>query len=1164
MVYSYVYLPLKFDQKMKLTTFLLIVSLFQIQANELYSQKTKISLNLENVSLEKVLIEIESLTEFKILYDDNEVDYNKIVSIKSDKVRVSKILKKLFVGTNVVFNVVDKQIVLKLKPHKETLKPLVVNKESIIQQKEMSGAVTDASGVPLPGASVMVLGTARGTSTDFDGKFKIKTTEGDILVFSYVGYLDVKVTVKNQATINVTMQEDIESLDDVVVVSFGKQKKSSIISSITTIKPSELKIPSSNLTTALAGRVAGLIAYQRSGEPGRDNAEFFVRGVTTFGYGRNPLILIDGIELNANDLRSLHPDDIKEFSIMKDASATALYGARGANGVIFVTTKEGVVGPVKISARYETSISSSTKNIELADPITYMRLHNEAVRTRNPLGVLPYSLGKVANTERAYNSGIDNILYPTTDWQDEMFSNNAINQRFNFSLNGGGKIARYYVSLAATQDNGILKVPKISNFNSNIDYRQYTIRSNININLSEKTELKVSFNANLSEYTGPRSGGTDVFNMVMRTNPVLFKPFYEKDEDHRYTQHVLFGGIKSGASAFVLNPYAQVASGYREDNNTKVIARIELNHDFSNVTDGLRYKFILNGTKESEFSVERFYNPFYYSPFYNKVTKETILTRLNPLTGTEYLNYSEGGKKISSSTYIENNLSYHKEINEKHDVSGLLVFTMNNRQFSNTGSLQKSLPYRNMGLAGRFTYGYDDKYFAEFDFGYNGSERFAKNERWGFFPSVAAGWMVSNEKFFEKFTDVVSKLKFKGSYGIAGNDQIGDENDRFFYLSEVNIGDPAQSYRTGYNLTSNANRLNGVTISRYGNDQITWETAKKMNLGLELGLFNKLDLEVDIFKEVRSNILANRNLPSFVGLQTSVQGNIGEVEGKGLDASLTYNTTIGKDAWLQARGNFTYATNKVNKYHNQPDYSETPWLSREGRSIHQQWGYVAEKLFLDEQQVANSPLQTLGEYGAGDLKYRDINGDDKISGLDQVPIGNPTVPEIIYGFGFSVGYKGFDLSTFFQGAANSSFWVDTAPRIEGGKLIPGVSPFTSFGGGSNNQLLKAFADDHWSENNRDSYALWPRLSPNIIKNNTTKNTWFMQDGSFLRMKSAEIGFTIPSKTTSRLNIDKIRLYASATNLFVISKFKLWDPELAGNGLGYPVQRVINFGVNVSL
>ena len=1002
----------------------------------------------------------------------------------------------------------------------------------------VTGKISGA-GDPLIGVNIIEKGTTNGTTSDFDGNFSITVTDKNaVLVISYVGFVTKEININGKSTFDVILEEDSSKLDEVVVVSFGTQKKNSIVSSITTVKPSELKIPSSNLTTALAGRVAGLISYQRGGEPGRDNAEFFIRGITSFGNGSsNPLILIDGIELTVSDLRRLNPDDIAQFSILKDAPATALYGARGANGVILVTTKEGVEGPPKVSVRIESSFSSPTRDIEFADPITYMKLENEAIRTRDPLGILRYSQEKIENTI----AGINPILYPTTDWHKELFKDYSNNNRANMSISGGGSVVRYYVSLAASQDNGTLKVPKISNFNNNVKFEQYNLRSNVNAILTGSTDLKLSFNASYDDYTGPPRGGSSVYRQAVRSNPVLFRPFYEKNEETKHSKHILFGNYREEN---LLNPYANLVRGYQEGIKYKIISRLELLQDLDLITEGLDFKFVINSTNSSGYRADRSYVPFFYSPRINPETKKITLTNLNPETGREFLSYRERRDEVVSTTYLEARLVYDSgELIKNNSIGGLLVFTTNNRK-ATAGSLEQSLSHRNIGISGRFTYGFKETYFAELNFGYNGSERFAKQERFGFFPSVGASWIVSNQKFFEKAKGIINKLKFRASYGLIGNDRIGRSSDRFFYLSRVDLNSDDKRYITGEDFDRSHR---GVTISRYANDKITWETGEKTNLGIEVGLFNIFNLEVDFFRENRSNILFDRIIPSTVGLQASLKSNSGEARSQGIDGSISYNNSFNNGMWLEIKGNYTFARSEVTKVE-EPNYSATPWLSRIGQPINQRWGFVAERLFVDENEVQNSPRQ-IGEYSGGDIKYRDINGDGKITNLDLVPIGNPTRPEIVYGIGFSAGYKGFDISCFLQGAANSSFWINPY----------NVTPFSG-----ETQLLKAWSDDYWSETNRNVYAKWPRLSTYVVRNNSERSTWFMQDGSFLRMKSAEIGYSLSDAIVDKLKINKARFYVSGTNLFVISKFKLWDPELSGNGLEYPNQRVFNIGINISL
>lgn len=1023
---------------------------------------------------------------------------------------------------------------------------------SITQQKSkktVTGVIKDDQGETLPGANVLVKGTTRGVTTDIDGTFSIDVSENDILVFSYLGMESQSIPVKGKTTFNILLKTKTDELDEVTVVAFAKQKKESVISSISTVKPSELKVPSSNLTTALGGRIAGIISYQRSGEPGKDNAEFFVRGVTTFGYKANPLILIDNVELTSEDLARLQPDDIASFSIMKDANATALYGARGANGVILVTTKEGKEGKAQLNIRFENSFSMPTRKVDVVDPVTYMKLHNEAVQTRNPQSPRPYSDSKIEATARGENP----YMYPAINWYDELFKDYTSNQRLNLNLSGGGKVARYYVAGTFNNDNGVLKMDKKNNFNNNINLKRIQLRSNTNITVTKTTDLSVKFSGTFEDYTGPIDSGDNLYKKVMATNPVLFPKFYLPNDEFAGTQHILFGNYGAGN---YINPYADMVKGYKNYSTMVLIAQIELKQKLDFITEGLGARLLASTTRDSYFDVMRYYNPFYYSmSFYDKETGRYGLSNLNKDSGTEYLNYSEGAKNINTAIYVEGAVDYNRTFAEKHAVSGLLVFTLRDALHANTGDLQKSLAYRNVGLSGRFTYAYDNRYFGEFNFGYNGSERFAKKERFGFYPSAGLGWFISNEEFWNPESPV-SKLKVKGTFGLVGNDAIGDENDRFFYLSKVNLDDGnKQNISFGQDFTY---RPSGISISRYANELITWETSKKLNLGVELGLLKEIEIQVDYFHEKRTNILMDRqSIPSTMGLQAPLRANVGEASSGGFETSLDVNHSFNKDLWITGRANFTYAKSRYDVFE-EPDYGY-PWLSWVGLPINQQTGLIAERLFIDEADIANSPTQSFGTVMPGDIKYKDINDDGIINGEDIVPIGYPTSPNIMYGFGASMGYKGFDFSFFFQGSAQSSFFIDlnaTSPFIKNNDEMLG-------GKDNNNAMLKVWADDYWSENNRNSYAKWPRLSAERVDNNMQKSSWFLHDGSYIRLKSVELGYTVPATFARKAGLQTFRLYVSGLNLLTFSKFKLWDPEMGGNGLGYPIQRVFNVGLNVN-
>jgi TonB-linked SusC/RagA family outer membrane protein len=1005
--------------------------------------------------------------------------------------------------------------------------------------------VSSESNEALPGVSVMVKGTTNGTTTDDQGRYTLDAKTGDTLSFEYIGFIAKKVKLGNQRTINISLQPETSQLSEVVVTAFGThQKKSDMVGSVTSISAKDLgKNPSSNLTNALAGRAAGVVAFQRSGEPGEDNSDFFIRGVTTFGYKTSPLILIDGIELTPTDLARIQPDDIASFTILKDATSTAVYGARGANGVILVTTKQGSVGKAKLALRIENSVTAPTRNVELADPVTYMKMDNEAVKTRDPLGILLYSEEKIANTK----AGSNPIVYPANDWRNLMFKDHATTRRVNLNLSGGGAVARYFVSGSYDKDNGLLKVDHRNNFNSNIDLNSYTLRTNVSINVTKTTELIARLSGNFDDYTGPIYGGAEMYNRVVHANPVLFPAYYPSDADHQFVKHIMFGNYvgSNGIDAGYINPYADMTKGYKNYSKSLMMAQLELKQDLSAFTKGLSFRTMMNTYRKSYFDVSRFYNPFYYQMnSYDKLADSYSIYNINETTATEYLGYDEGQKLINTSFYLESMLNYSRDF-KKHGLSAMLVYQMNESINANAGDLQLSLPSKNLGLSGRTTYNYDKRYYAEIDFGYNGSERFDENHRFGFFPSFGTAWTISNEKFFKPLKKVVSNLRLRATYGLIGNDAIGSPEDRFFYLSNVNMNDPAKRAVFGDN-SGPSYTLNGISISRYSNRDITWEKATKKNVAIELGLFNKLNITAEFYSEMRDHILMSRAaIPLTMGLSATTSANVGEASGKGVDISMDYKKSF-PGGWFTAMGNFTYATSQYRVYE-EPQYNES-YRYHVGHSIYQTYGYIAEKLFVDDAEAANSPRQNFGVYGGGDIKYLDVNRDGQITEADKVPIGNPTLPEIVYGFGFSMGYKSFDVSAFFQGLGNESFWINPVA----------TSPFQN-----STQVLKAYADSYWSEDHRDVNALWPRLSPTINSNNTQTSTWFMRDGSFLKLKQVEIGYTVPEKIQKKIHTSNLRIYLNASNLLTFSRFHLWDVEMGGNGLGYPLQKVINMGININ-
>ncbi|MCW9705969.1 TonB-dependent receptor [Fodinibius salsisoli] len=1100
-----------------------------------------ISLHLNEVSVLEGIKKIASKADLKLSYNTQLTSLDKKVTLEMEDGTIEDALWKVLRGTNLRFAVsANGQLVL-------------INRQSKLQvsvtQEQVAGTVTDSqSGETLPAVNVSVKGTTTGISTDSEGRFELTVPSlQDTLMFSFVGYQTKEEPINGRTKVNVALEPKVVEGDEVVVTAFGEEeRREDVVGAVTSVSANELaEVPTSNLTTTLAGRASGIISYQRSGEPGQDNAQFFVRGVTSFGYKKDPLILIDGIESSSTDLARLQPDNIENFSILKDATSTAVYGSRAANGVILVRTKEGRPGSTQVDFRLENSISMPTEEIQFADPVQYMRLNNEAVATRDPLGVRPYSLRKIDKTE----AGANPYLYPATNWKDDLFKDHTMNQRLHLDISGGGDVANYYVAGAVNQDNGVLKVDPINNYNSNIDLKSYSLRTNVDVKLSENTQLDTKLSGSFDDYTGPLKSGTEIYEMVARSNPVRFPAVYPKTENTQYVNHILYGNYEAEGGGFMTNPYAEMVKGYRNYSRTNLNAQFGIKHNFSfikNLTLDARV-FV---SRYSYFEIQRSTTPYWYeaSPALGGSRQSFNLNLLNEDEGNPSLRYNPESKQVSSDFKLQSKLRYSNTLAEKHSIGGLLVFRMRNELEGSPTDLQTSLPQRNLGISGSATYNYDSRYYATFNFGYNGSERFDKSHRFGFFPSLGLSWNISNENFWEPLSKAITNLKIRATYGLVGNDAIGNPSDRFLYLSNVNIRDNSQGYTFGRERNES---LPGVSISRYGNSAITWEEGTKIDVGIRLGLFDQFELEADYFEENRNNILMSReSIPTSMGLSATPQANIGAAKSHGFDASLNYSKFLSRDFYVKLRGNFTYATNKYTKYE-ENDYSDTPWKSRIGNPIDQVYGYIAERLFVDDNEAANSPEQSFGEYGGGDIKYRDVNGDGRITKLDQVPLGYPTTPEIVYGFGFSLGYKSFDLSAFFQGSARSSFWINAS----------GTAPFV---GG--NQLLKAYADDHWSREDQDVYALWPRLSANNSagnENNFQRSTWFMRDGSFLRLKQLELGYNLPLELTESLSMRNLRVYLTGSNLLTFSKFKLWDPEMAGNGLGYPVQRVFSAGIKAS-
>ncbi len=1008
--------------------------------------------------------------------------------------------------------------------------------------KTITGFVYDETGDGIPGSTITIKGSSRGVVTDLDGSFKIDVSPTDVLEVSFLGYDTYSATVGDKTEFVIPLKPKANELDEVTVVAFGRQKKSSVVGSIETIRASDLRVPASNLTSAFAGKIPGMISYQTTGEPGADNAQFFVRGVTTFGYKNEPLILIDGFEASSDDLARTQPDDIESFSILKDAVATALYGARGANGIIMVNTKPGHEGKVKLNVRVETNVSQPTAMPQMLGAEEYMRMYNEAYSSRDAGMGAYYSEQKIQSTINGENP----MVYPNVDWYGTLFNKQTYNTKVNLNISGGGQVATYYVSGGYDKESGLLKVDKRNNFNSNIDIDRFHLRSNVIFKLTKSTTLDTRIQGRFDRFSGPYNSASNIFKNVMDANPVDFPAVYEPDNANQYTKNALFGNAFKSGNDLKTNPYAQMVLGYEDRNESTISAQATLQQDLDFITENLKFQLKGSINTWSLYSSKRNYVPFYYAiSAYNQVDETYTLSNLNT-DGRASLSDVYPGRDASSHYYFEGRLNWDRKFGD-HSVGLMTVGIMEENLLTggNSLSIYETLPERNMGNSGRLTYDYDNRYFLEFAYGFNGSEKFTGQKQFGFFPSFGTGWLASNESFWDPMKDIISTLKLKFTYGKVGNDAIAERKDRFWFLSDIAVGSGG-SYRWGQTFMT---QYGGYLTKRYANPDITWEVSTKYNLGLELGFLKDeaLKFQIDVYRDTRDKIYRKReNLGSTLGLEAEISGNVGKAQSQGIDASLDYKQFFGTDLWVTGRANLTYAVNEYLRL-DEKNYADE-YLKHIGQNINQGYGLIAERLFVDQAEIDNSPEQTFGPYLAGDIKYKDVNNDGVINDNDIVPIGYPTVPEMQYGFGLSAGYKDFDLSFFFQGNARVSLFIDATTT--------GIAPFID-----RRNAMSIIGEDHWSPTNQDPYAFWPRLAVGPQENNQQASSWWARDASFMRLKSAEFGYTF--KGLKKVGLEAGRVYLSTENLFVISAFKLWDPEMGNNGLVYPLNRRFNIGLQLS-
>ena len=1107
-----------------------------------YSQFKTLSVSMSNSTLREVLKTIEKSSQFVFFYLDDAVNLERKVSIDSKNKNIEEILSELFEGTSCTYRISDRQIFISGKAPAST--------EQQQNKRKISGRVTDIKGEPLIGVNVTVDGDANGSITNMDGLYEIFVTKKSVVLkFTYIGFKTSEIRTNASTNIyDVTLEEQVNELEETVIVGYGTQRKISNIGAQSSMKMEDIKTPSASLTTTLAGRLAGVVAVQRTGEPGKDAADIWIRGISTPNTS-SPLVLVDGVERSFNDI---DPEDIESLTTLKDASATAVYGVRGANGVILIKTKPGKVGKPTVSADYYESFTRFTKMVDLADGITYMNAANEAMR--NDGIATKYTEDQIRNTI----AGKDPYLYPNVDWLKEIFNDWGHNRRVNVNVRGGSEKVAYYASVSYFNETGMTVTDKnINTYDSKMKYSRYNFTTNLNIDVTPTTKVEIGAQGYLGEGNYPAISSADLYNAAMSISPVEYpKMFFVNGEAY-------VPGTSTNNN--FNNPYSQATRrGYDNLTKNQIYSNLRVTQNLDMLTKGLKltamYAFdVYNEIHVHQDRAESTYNFLDTSVPYD-MNGQPILQRI--YEGSNVLSYKQetsGNKK----TYLEASLNYDRTFNDDHRVSALFLFNQQSKLLYPKGTLEDAIPYRMMGIAGRATYSWKDRYFAEFNIGYNGAENFSPKHRFGTFPAFGVGWVVSNEKFWQPLSKAVSFLKIRYTDGKVGNSEVSDR--RFMYLDQMK-----ENGDYGYKFGPNGTKWAGYETVNMAVDLI-WEESRKQDLGIDLKLFNDdLSIVFDLFKERRENILLKRehSIPSFLGYNTSAPyGNIGIIENKGFDGTIEYNKRINKDWVIALRGNVTF--NKDKWIQGELPEQKYEWMNQYGHNINGVKGYVAEGLFtqteiddmarwesLSDANKAITPKPFASQFGtvkAGDIKYKDLNNDGQIDAYDQTYISRGDVPTTVYGFGFTVGWKDLSVGMMFQGVAG-------AERVLNGSSI---NPFNG-GGGSGN--LYSNIDDRWTEENPDQNAFYPRLSygsettSNI--NNFQKSTWWVRNMNFLRLKTLQISYNLPKPWVNKVHLKNAAVYVMGTNLFTLSRFKLWDPELnTDNGASYPNTTSYSVGIN---
>ncbi|MFB5945594.1 SusC/RagA family TonB-linked outer membrane protein [Albibacterium profundi] len=994
---------------------------------------------------------------------------------------------------------------------------------------EVRGTVVDTAGNTLPGVSVQVRDDASiGTVTDLNGKYILDVPDDAVLVFRFMGFLQQEIEVRGRQVIDVTMMEDVAGLEEVVIVGFGTQKKQSVVGAQSTVNVKDLKAPVADLTTAIAGRLAGVVATQRGGGPGADGAALFIRGVGTFASSpQGPLLVVDGVP--DRDINNIDPEDIESFTVLKDATATAVYGTRGANGVILINTKKGKAGKPTINAEFNQAVNKFTFLPEFIDGPTFMTLYNEGLTMR---GRTPqYTQERIDK----HISGEDPDLYPNVDWYDVLFNDYGSNNRATLNVNGGSENASYYISAGYFGEVGQFKRDNVQSYNSTLKLNRFNFTSNVDVNITRTTELELGVNGYITNLNRPYYGVNQIFSLATASAPHIMPPQYSNGE---------WPQLKGA----LISPYmALTQSGVTNSYNNTVRSNLRVNQDLDMIVEGLSATamFAFDVNVNNNLNRGRTLQTYWAL---GRDEQDSLITEIST-AGSKELGFDltrYGDRRF----YTESAVNYSNRFGV-HDVSGMLLFNQSDYSdaTSRVGSYKAAIPYRQRNIVGRANYGYDDKYYAEANFSYSGSDNFVDSERYGLFPSFGVGWLVSNEKFFEPLKDIFPHFKLRYTYGLSGNAALNNPNLRFLYLTTV--GD-AGGYTFG--RPGSTRSFTGYNESRIGGN-VRWETSYRQNLGVELNLFrDDLQLIVELFKERREGILLpNYVIPYNSGFTVGniPYNNIGKTNNKGIDVTLDYNKSWTDQNFLSFRGTFNYNKNLA-VFDGLPPW-RYPYLDRIGKPISQRFGYISMGYFNNQDEIDNAAIQA-GDVRPGDIRYKDLNGDGVINSNDQTAIGYGSTPRIVYGLSLGGGFKGFDISLFFQGVGLVDFNYASGFA---------TNPFSQ--GATYGNMYKQILD-RWTPDNPSQDAFYPRLSTSQDQTtNYYTSTHWIQRADYLRLKQAEFGYTFTDTGfLDRIAVQRLRLFVSGTNLLTLSPWKFWDPELGdGTGAVYPNITTYNFGIRVN-